>query len=238
MLQKNVRRVISILLSWDALPDSLKNSYVELYYQILCKKKFSLIVKRTFDIIVSTMMIILFLPIILIISVAIKLSSPGPVFFMQERITTYGKPFKIFKFRSMVNGADKIGSQVTIKNDSRVTGIGRIIRKFRLDEIPQLFNIFVGQMSFVGTRPEVRKYCDKYTPEMLATLLLPAGLTSLASIKFKDEEKLLASAESVDETYVNEVLPQKMKYNLEYIKNFGFFYDIKIMFKTAVAVVK
>lgn len=230
--------MIKILIKWDDMPSNLKNDSVRHYYEILSRRKGSLIVKRAFDIIVSMLMIILFSPIIIIIAAAIKLTSPGPIFFRQERITTYGNPFKIFKFRSMVSDAEKIGSQVTVKNDCRVTNIGKILRKFRLDEVPQLFNIFLGQMSFVGTRPEVRKYCDCYTDDMKATLLLPAGLTSLASINFKDEEKLLTNSENVDDAYVNDVLPQKMKYNLEYLENFGFFYDISIMFKTAWAVIK
>lgn len=174
----------------------------------------------------------------ILISIIIKITSPGPVFFMQERITTYGMPFKIFKFRSMVCNADKIGSEVTVQNDCRITKAGKILRKLRLDEIPQLFNIFLGQMSFVGTRPEVRKYVEEYTQEMKATLLLPAGLTSLASIEFRNEDDLLTDVENVDKTYVEEVLPQKMRYNLEYLEKFGFLFDISIMFKTALAVFK
>ena len=174
----------------------------------------------------------------LIIAVWIKCDSKGKVFFRQRRVTTYGRVFYIFKFRTMVSNAEKLGTQVTVQNDSRVTKAGKFLRKCRLDELPQLFNVLKGDMSFVGTRPEVERYVDRYTDEMLATLLMPAGITSLASIKFKDEEKLLDGAENPDDVYVNEVLPQKMKFNLEYISKFNFFYDIKIMFMTFFAVLK
>ena len=173
----------------------------------------------------------------LIIAIWIKLDSKGPVFFRQRRVTTYGRVFRIFKFRTMVTDAEKKGTQVTVKGDSRITKAGKFLRKCRLDELPQLFNVLIGDMSFVGTRPEVEHYVDRYTDEMNATLLMPAGITSLASIKFKDEEKLLDGAEDPDEVYVNSVLPQKMVYNLEYIRKFNFFYDIKLMFMTFWAVI-
>ena len=174
----------------------------------------------------------------LIIAVWIKLDSRGTVFFRQRRVTAYGRVFRIFKFRTMVSDAEKIGSQVTVNADSRVTRAGKFLRKCRLDELPQLFNVLAGDMSFVGTRPEVERYVDRYTDEMRATLLMPAGITSLASIKYKDEEKLLDGADDPDQVYVNEVLPGKMEYNLEYIKRFNFFYDIKLMFMTFFAVLK
>ena len=173
----------------------------------------------------------------LIIAIWIKCDSRGRVFFLQKRVTKYGRSFYIFKFRTMVSDAEKQGTQVTVKNDSRITRAGRFLRKCRLDELPQLFNVLKGDMTFVGTRPEVPKYVARYTPEMYATLLMPAGITSLASIKFKDEEKLLDGAENTDDVYVNTVLPQKMKYNLEYITRFSFFYDIKLMFMTFFAVI-
>lgn len=173
----------------------------------------------------------------LIIAIWIKCDSRGRVFFLQKRVTKYGRSFYIFKFRTMVSDAEKQGTQVTVKNDSRITRAGRFLRKCRLDELPQLFNVLKGDMTFVGTRPEVPKYVARYTHEMYATLLMPAGITSLASIKFKDEEKLLDGAENTDDVYVNTVLPQKMKYNLEYITRFSFFYDIKLMFMTFFAVI-
>ncbi len=223
---------------WERLPEKFRNDAVREYYDILRKRGISLAVKRFFDIILALIITIIALPFMMIIAIWIKLDSRGPVFFRQRRVTTYGRVFRIFKFRTMVTDAEKRGTQVTVSNDSRVTGAGRFLRKCRLDELPQLFNVLKGDMSFVGTRPEVERYVDRYTDEMNATLLMPAGITSLASIKFKDEEKLLDGANDPDEVYVNTVLPQKMSYNLEYIKKFNFFYDIKLMFMTFFAVLK
>ncbi len=214
----------------------MKVPQVRKYYDILQKKRLSLAVKRAFDIVASAVMLILFSPVFLILAVAIKKDSEGPVFFRQERVTRYGKHFRIFKFRTMVNNADKLGSQVTVGNDKRITKVGSIIRKFRLDEICQLIDVFRGTMSFVGTRPEVPKYVEKYTPEMKATLLLPAGVTSQASIFYKDEDKLLENAEDVDKTYVEKILPEKMKYNLKSIKEFSLLGELKIMIMTVLAV--
>ena len=171
-----------------------------------------------------------------IIALYIKLDSEGPVFYRQERITTYGKHFKIHKFRTMVNNADQIGSAVTVDNDSRITKVGEKLRGCRLDELPQIFDLISGNMSFVGTRPEAVKYVEKYKNEYMATLLLPAGITSEASIRYKDEATLLDTAEDVDKVYVEEVLPGKMKYNLDSIKNFSFWGDIATMFRTVFAV--
>lgn len=227
-----------ILKKWDEMPANLKNEEVKKYYDIIIEKKISLIIKRVFDILVSLLLLIILLPVFIILSIVIKIDSKGPVFFRQERVTEYGRVFKIFKFRTMVSGADKIGSQVTVKDDCRITRSGKLLRKIRIDEIPQLINILIGDMSFVGTRPEVLKYVELYTNEMKATLLMKAGVTSLASIKFKDEEKLLQSSDDVDKSYIENVLPKKMEYNLEYIKKFNFFYDIKLMFMTVKAVIK
>lgn len=223
---------------WDELPDRFKNDAVRTYYDILSKKRASRVIKRIFDIIVALILTVMVSPFMLIIAIWIKLDSKGKVFFRQRRVTTYGRVFGIYKFRTMVSDAEKLGTQVTVKNDSRVTRAGHFLRKFRLDELPQLFNVLKGDMSFVGTRPEVERYVDRYSDEMMATLLMPAGITSLASIKFKDEEKLLSGAENTDEVYVNDVLPQKMNYNLEYLRKFNFFYDIKLMFMTFFAVLK
>lgn len=227
-----------LLKKFEDLAPEFKNEDVKKYYDILKKKTFALILKRAFDIIVSAIMLVILSPVFLILAIAIKMDSKGPVFYRQERITQFGKTFRIFKFRTMVANADKIGSLVTVNNDSRITKVGSFIRKCRLDEICQLIDIFRGTMSFVGTRPEVKKYVDAYTDEMYATLLMPAGVTSLASINYKDEEKLLSGAEDTDSTYTNRILPDKMKYNLEYIEKFGFFYDIKLMFMTVFAVLK
>ncbi len=223
---------------WDELPEELKNDAVRPYYDILLKKGASRVIKRIFDVIAALILTVIAAPFMLIIAIWIKLDSKGKVFFRQRRVTSYGRVFGIYKFRTMVSDAEKLGTQVTVNNDSRVTRAGHFLRKFRLDELPQLFNVIKGDMSFVGTRPEVERYVEKYSDEMMATLLMPAGITSLASIKFKDEEKLLNGAEDTDEVYVNEVLPQKMKYNLEYLRKFNFFYDIKLMFMTFFAVLK
>ena len=223
---------------WSELPQNMQNDAVKKYYDILKTKTASLILKRVFDILVSSVLIVIVSPIMLILAICIKIDSKGPVMFRQRRVTTNGRVFRIFKFRTMVNDAEKKGTQVTTNNDPRVTKVGKLIRGCRLDELPQLFNVFLGNMSFVGTRPEVEKYVAAYTDEMMATLLLPAGITSLASIKYKDEEKLLQAAENTDEVYIKEVLPEKMKYNLEALKNFSFFGDIKLMFQTVFAVLK
>lgn len=222
------------LVKWEALPETMQTPQVREYYDILSKKRGSLLCKRLFDIGVSAVMLVILSPVFLVLAVVIKLDSPGPVFYRQVRLTQYGKPFRIFKFRTMVQGADK-GSQVTVGGDSRITRVGRVIRKCRLDEIGQLLDVFRGTMTFVGTRPEVPKYAASYTPEMMATFLLPAGVTSLTSIYYKDEERLLNGAEDSDRVYVEKILPGKMRYNLEGIRSFGFFKDIKIMGMTFLA---
>lgn len=223
---------------WEELPEFMRNDSVREYYDIVSKKKCSLLFKRVFDIVVSIVLIVILSPVLLIVAIWIKSDSAGPVFFRQKRITQYGREFRIFKFRTMVVDADKVGTLVTTQNDSRITRVGEKIRKSRLDEIPQLFNILLGDMSFVGTRPEVRKYVDEYTDEMMATLLLPAGVTSEASIQYKDEDMILKDAINVDETYVNKVLPDKMFYNLKAIRDFSFFGEIGIMIKTVLAVMR
>lgn len=221
---------------WEKLPEAFRNEEVKPYYDVLSHKTASLVLKRIFDIFTAFVILCIVLPFMLIIAVWIVCDSRGGVFFLQRRVTTYGRVFRIVKFRTMVSNAESLGTQVTVKGDSRVTRAGRFLRKTRLDELPQLFNVLKGDMSFVGTRPEVEKYVEKYSSEMLATLLMPAGITSLASIKYKDEEKLLDGAGDPDKVYIDEVLPQKMKYNLEYIERFNFFYDIKLMFMTFFAV--
>lgn len=226
------------MISWERLPPQMQTEAVKPYYEILQKKQISLIFKRSFDIVVSLIMLLILSPVFLVLAIAIKLDSKGPVFYRQVRVTQYGKEFRIFKFRTMVNNADKIGSQVTVGGDSRITRVGKVIRECRLDEIGQLLNILGGSMTFVGTRPEVPKYVEKYTPEMWATLLLPAGVTSEASIRYKDEAALLDAAEDIDATYIQDVLPGKMKYNLRSIQEYSFFKDIETMFQTVFAVVE
>lgn len=224
------------LRKWEDLPKFMRREEVREYYDILNKKRFSLKCKRIFDVVFSAIMLVILLPVFVILAVAIKLDSPGPVFYKQERVTQYGKKFKIYKFRTMVNNADKVGAAVTVGNDSRITRVGSKIRDYRLDEIGQLINVLKGEMSFVGTRPEVMKYVKGYTPEMLATLLLPAGITSEASIRYKDEARLLDAADDVDKVYIEQVLPGKMVWNLESIRRFRFLREILTMFRTAAAV--
>lgn len=226
------------MISWEKLPPQMQTEAVKPYYEILQKKQIGLIFKRLFDIVVSLIMLLILSPVFLILAIAIKLDTEGPVFYRQVRVTQYGKEFRIFKFRTMVNNADKIGSQVTVGGDNRITRVGKVIRECRLDEIGQLLNILGGSMTFVGTRPEVPKYVEKYTPEMWATLLLPAGVTSEASIRYKDEAALLDAAEDVDAIYIQDVLPGKMKYNLRSIQEYSFFKDIETMFQTVFAVVE
>lgn len=223
---------------WENLPQSLRTEAVRPYYEQLKKRKVSLFFKRLLDVVLSAILLILLSPVFLILAIAIKVDSRGPVFYRQVRVTRYGREFRIFKFRSMVADADKKGSLVTVGGDSRITRMGKLIRSCRLDEISQLLNVLTGDMSFVGTRPEVPKYVASYTPEMMATLLMPAGITSMASILYKDEDRLLEGAEDVDKTYIEDVLPGKMKYNLESIMKFSLWRDIATCFKTVFAVLK
>ncbi len=231
-----------MLRKWDNLPEKMQNEFVKKYYDILLRKRFHLFIKRLFDIIMSAILIILLLPVMVIIAIFIKLDSKGEIIFKQIRVTSYFKEFKIYKFRTMCEDASKFGSAVTTGNDSRVTKIGVKLRKYRLDELPQLFNIFVGDMSFVGTRPEVVKYVNEYSKEMYATLLLPAGVTSNASIKFKDEDVVIAEGVkegfTIDDVYIKKVLPSKMSINLNSIENFSFINDLKTMVSTVLAVLK
>ena len=230
------------MIKFEDLPVQLRNEDVERYYKLLKNKRTSLFCKLLMDRLLALVLLILFSPVILIIGFWIKIDSSGPAIYKQVRITQYGREFKIWKFRTMVVGADKKGSLVTSHNDNRITKIGRFIRKYRIDELPQLVNVLLGDMSFVGTRPEVPKYTDQYTDEMKATLLLPAGITSPASISFKDEDIIINRCVErglmVDDAYVNEVLPAKMHYNLEYLRQFSFINDLKIMIQTVVEVVR
>ena len=225
-----------MLKKWEDLPGYMRVPEVRPYYDILKKRQFSLVIKRAFDLMVSLVMLIVVAIPMLIISIAIKLDSEGPVLYRQERVTTYGKHFKIHKFRTMVSNADKIGSAVTVGNDSRITRVGNYLRGLRLDELPQLFDVIEGNMSFVGTRPEVVKYVERYKPEYMATLLMPAGITSEASIRYKDEDKLLNAADDVDAVYIEQVLPEKMKWNLKSLREFHFHKEVITMFRTVFAV--
>lgn len=224
-----------LIKKWDKLPEFMRVVEVKPYWEKLRRRNWNLFWKRVFDIVVSLILLIILSPLFIILAIAIKLDSKGPVFYRQVRITQYGKEFRIHKFRSMTVGADK-GSLVTTKGDVRVTKVGKFIRKFKLDELSQLIDVFEGKMTLIGTRPEVKKYVEGYTNEMFATLLLPAGISSIASIKYKNENDLLDNAGNVDEVYINKVLPIKMKYNLEEIVKEGIFHDMKVIMMTVFAI--
>ena len=230
------------MLKWDELPLEMQLSEVEPYYQLVSQRKGSLILKRCLDFLLALVLLFLTSPLFIVLSIWIKLDSKGPVIYKQERVTQYNRHFKIWKFRTMVTDADKKGSLVTSANDNRITKVGNLIRRVRLDELPQLVNVLKGEMSFVGTRPEVPRYTEQYSPEMMATLLLPAGITSLASINYKDEDTIIsqmtAKGMTVDQAYVERVLPEKMHFNLAYLRDFSFIGDIKIMLQTVVEVLK
>ncbi len=225
-----------MLRKWENLPDFMRVPEVRPYWEALNKKRGQLALKRAFDLVVALLMFLFLAIPMLIIAIWIKLDSKGSVFYRQERVTTYGKHFRIHKFRTMVSNADKIGSAVTVGADPRITRVGHKLRKLRLDELPQVIDVIAGDMSFVGTRPEAVKYVERYKPEYNATLLMPAGITSEASIRYKDEDKLLNAAEDVDTVYVEQVLPGKMKWNLESVKRFRFLREILTMFRTVAAV--
>ncbi len=225
-----------MLREWEKLPKYMRTEAVRPYYDGLKRKKISLLLKRGFDFVAATLLLFILIPAMVVIAVLIVLDSKGGFLYRQERITQYGRKFKILKFRTMTVNADKIGSQVTVRNDRRITKVGAVLRKYRMDELPQLINIILGDMSFCGTRPESTYYVKKYTPEMFATLLLPAGVTSEASIQYKDEAELLEKVQNVDEVYLKEVLPQKMKYNLENIRKFSCFREIRTILKTLIAI--
>ena len=225
-----------MLKSWDDLPDFMRTEAVRPYWNILNEKRGQLLLKRVFDLFASVILLIILAIPMLVIALFIKLDSEGNVFYRQERVTAYGRHFRIHKFRTMVKNADRIGTAVTVDNDSRITGMGKKLRKLRLDELPQIFDVIQGTMSFVGTRPEAVKYVERYQPEMYATLLLPAGITSEASIRYKNEDELLNAADDVDGVYVEQVLPEKMKWNLQSIREYGFFRDIMTLIRTVLAV--
>ena len=231
-------RCIMIWKSWQELPDDMRCEAIRPYYDILASKRRDLMIKSVFDCLMAAILLIVLSPIFLLLAVWIKLDSEGPVFFRQERVTQYGKSFRIYKFRTMVQNAEQLGTQVTSKDDMRVTSVGQALRKCRLDELPQLINILEGTMSFVGTRPEVPRYVAAYTDEMKATLLLPAGVTSVASIRYKDEDILLDAADDVDDCYIHNVLPAKMEWNLRSLKEFSFIGELKVMVETVLAVIR
>ena len=227
-----------MLKRWEDLPDFMRTSEVRPYWETINKKQGQLFLKRFFDVVFALILLIILAIPMAIIALCIKIDSSGPVFYRQERVTTYGKHFRIHKFRTMVNNADKIGTIVTVDSDPRITKVGSKLRSLRLDELPQVFDVISGNMSFVGTRPEAVKFVERYKPEYFVTLLLPAGITSEASIRYKDEDKLLSSADDVDAVYLRKVLPAKMQWNLDSIKNFSCLRDMATMFRTVFAVLR
>lgn len=230
------KRETLFLRKWEELPEFMQVPEVRPYWDVLNGKRTQLLLKRVIDILLSFFLIVLLSVPMAVVAVLIRFDSPGPVFFRQARVTSYGKHFMIHKFRTMVDNAQSLGSTVTVKGDSRITKVGQMLRKLRIDELPQLFDVLSGDMSFVGTRPEAVKYVEMYRPEYLATLLMPAGITSEASIRYKDEDELLNGADDVDAVYINEILPEKMKWNLKSIEDFSVIGDLKTMFRTVGAV--
>lgn len=225
-----------ILCKWEELPEFMRVQEVLPYWENLNKKRWQLLIKRVFDFVMAVILLLFLSVPMMIIAILIKIDSNGSVFYRQERVTAYGRRFRIHKFRTMVSNADKIGYGVTVANDSRITRMGAILRKCRLDELPQLLDVIYGDMSFVGTRPELVRYVKQYTPEYYATLLMPAGITSETSIRYKDENKLLNSADNVEKVYVNNVIPAKMILNLNSVKNFRLSLDFLTMLRTVLAV--
>jgi Sugar transferases involved in lipopolysaccharide synthesis len=222
--------------SYQELPEGMRNEPTEKYWELLRKKRFSLAVKRLFDIVASLIILVVLSPFFLLLAFAVKLDSRGPVFYRQVRVGRYNRDFKIFKFRTMVQDADRVGPPLTLGEDPRITRVGRFIRKLRLDEFSQILNVLGGSMSLVGPRPEVRKYVDAYTPEYMATLLIRPGITASSSIAFKDEDRILNAGGDPEQIYVEKILPPKMELNLQYVRDIGFWNDIKILFQTVGAV--
>lgn len=194
--------------------------------------------KRVFDIIASGLGLLILSPLFLVIAVWVKLDSPGPVFYKQVRVGRNNKDFYLYKFRSMRVGSDKKGLITVGGRDPRVTRSGYYIRKYKLDEFPQLINVFKGDMSLVGPRPEVRKYVDLYTPEQMHVLDVRPGITDLASIRYRNENELLEQASDPDQYYQEVVMQDKLRINLEYVRNHSFLGDIRLIFNTFIAIVK
>lgn len=225
--------------AWDDLPPEFKTDAVEPYYRQLKKKALTRAVKRFADLVLALVLFIVLFPVNLVVGIIVKTTSKGPVFYRQTRIGRYNREFRIFKFRTMVENAEQLGTQITVgERDPRITGVGHFLRRTRLDEFPQLLNVILGDMSLVGTRPEVRRYVDEYSPEMYATLLLAPGISSITSLRYRNESVLLEGQEDPEAYYINQILPDKMKVNLEYLENLSVLLDIKILVQTALAIFK
>ncbi len=224
-----------ILTDWNELHAEMKNDAVRRYYDILSSKKGSLLVKRCFDAAAAFTLLALLSPLFAGLAAAVRLDSPGPAFYRQKRVTRDGREFRLHKFRSMRTDADK-GLHLTSGDDPRITKTGRFIRKYKLDELPQLIDVLKGDMTFVGTRPEVPEYVSKYTPEMFATLLIPAGITSKASVIYKDESSLMSGETDTEKVYLEKILPDKMRCNLSELEEFSLLNDLRVMLDTVAEV--
>lgn len=195
-------------------------------------KKFNQIIKRVCDFILSLIGIIVLSPIFIIVSIAIKLDSKGKILFLQKRVGRYGKEFNIYKFRTMVSDAERLGKQITVGNDNRITKVGAFLRKYKIDELPQLFNVLKGDMSLVGPRPEVPKYVKLYSDEQKKVLNVRPGITDMASLRYKDENEILGKVDNPEEYYINVIMKDKLKLNLEYIEKSNIFFDLYLIIKT------
>ena len=205
---------------------------------VLARRKPQLIAKRAMDIVLSACALAVLWPLLLLIALAIWIDDPGPVFYRQVRVGRNGKTFRIFKFRSMVMDADKKGLAITVGRDSRITRVGAVLRKTKLDELAQLLNVLFGQMSFVGPRPEVPKYVELYTPYQRQVLLVRPGITDYASIAYRNENDLLAGAPNPEVMYIEQIMPDKIELNMKYLREISPLADIRLILKTIVAVIK
>lgn len=197
-------------------------------------KKCNELIKRIFDLLASMLGILILSPVLLIVAIAIKIDSKGNILFLQKRIGRNGIPFYIYKFRTMVSDAEKLGKQITVGKDNRITNVGSILRKYKIDELPQLFNVLKGDMSLVGPRPEVPKYVQMYTESERKVLEVRPGITDLASLRYKDENDILGKVDNPEEYYINVIMKDKLKLNLEYIEKSNLIFDISLIFKTII----
>lgn len=205
---------------------------------VLEKRKLQLVLKRAMDIVISGGALLVIWPVLLLIALAIKIDDPGPVFYRQVRVGKDGKEFRIFKFRTMIVDADKKGLQITVGKDNRITRMGRLLRKTKLDELAQLINVFVGEMSFVGPRPEVPRYVNLYTPYQRQVLLVRPGITDYASIAYRNENDMLEGAEDPDRMYIDVIMPDKIELNMKYLREISPLADIRLILSTIVAVIR
>jgi len=205
---------------------------------VLEKRKLQLVLKRAMDIVISGGALLVIWPVLLLIALAIRIDDPGPVFYRQVRVGKDGKEFRIFKFRTMIVDADKKGLAITVGRDNRITRVGRLLRKTKLDELAQLINVFTGEMSFVGPRPEVPKYVNMYTPYQRQVLLVRPGITDYASIAYRNENDLLEGAEDPEKMYIDVIMPDKIELNMKYLREISPLADIRLILSTIVAVIR